>query len=114
MVYRPWQRDSAIKGHACGSEWRAMCGRPRAGAARWENQSLHGVGRGGWPPRLEGPGGLLLKKSQGATYLDAVLHLRVRGLLGGLGTPSLHVPNVQSCGESSRQRSQSAWSGSRY
>ena len=70
MVYRPWQRDSAEQGHVCGSERRAQCGCPPAGAARWENQSLHGVGGGGWPPGLGGPGGLLLGQSQGVTYLD--------------------------------------------
>lgn len=104
MVCRPWQRDTAK--HVAQSRERGV------------DAPLQGTQGGKIKAYTERGGGLssglLLVQSQGATYLYTVLHLRVLGLLGGLGTASLCVPNVQSCGGSSRQRSQSAWSGSGY
>lgn len=111
MGCRPWQRDTAKPVAQSGESGVAA----PAGDARWENRSLHGGGgEGGGLPSGTRSRGLLLMQSQGATYLHAVLRLRVLGLLGDLGTVFLRVPNAQSCRGSSLQRSQSAGSGSGY
>ena len=70
---------------------------PRGGKIKayteWEGEE-----EGGRPGLGVREGSSLGRARVPPTWTHLRVHLRVRGLLGGLGTPSLHVPNVQSCG----------------
>ena len=94
---------TAEERHTAQTEWRAAgVGAPLQRPQGRKVKAYTERGGEGYSPGL-GHQGLRHVQSQGATYLDAVLHLCVLGLLGGLGTPFLRIMNVQSCGGSSQQ-----------
>lgn len=94
---------TAEEGPTAQTEWRAAGVDTPLQPAQGRKIKAHTEWGGeGYGPGL-GHQGLHHVQSQGATYLDAVLHLGVLGLLGGLGTPFLRVMNAQSCWGSSQQ-----------